>query len=402
MISVEEARLVVQKNMPHSRSEVRSIVDALQMVLQNPVCATEDSPAFDNSQMDGYACRVSDITSIPYSMPVAFEIPAGLQSSQTLPKDSAARIFTGAPLPAGADCVIRQEDVKRDGDMVTILIKPETNQFIRRKGSDFFSKETLIHSGEKLNGPRIALMASQGISEVTVNRRPSIGYVLSGNELVLPGESMQPGSIRSCNGELFETLLAPWAEEVVGYGKIGDSLEDVLGSLDLALPHDIFLISGGASVGDYDFTRRALKERGFAIHFEQVAIRPGKPLIFATKDDHAVFGVPGNPVSTVVTCLMFLQVAAAAFSGQRLEPKRFMARLENSQKKPQDLSVYARGNFRVVNQENLVKIDSNQSSGAIGAFTKANCLVSLPAGRSEFQTGDLVAIVPIEDGIPWN
>ncbi|MBW7875309.1 MAG: molybdopterin molybdotransferase MoeA, partial [Candidatus Cloacimonetes bacterium] len=286
--------------------------------------------------------------------------------------------------------------------MVTILFKPEANQFIRRKGSDFLSKETLIHAGEKLNGPRIALMASQGISEVTVNRRPSIGYVLSGNELVLPGESMQPGSIRSCNGELFETLLAPWAEEVVGYGKIGDSLEDVLGSLDLALPHDIFLISGGASVGDYDFTRRALKERGFAIHFEQVAIRPGKPLIFATKDDHAVFGVPGNPVSTVVTCLMFLQVAAAAFSGQRLEPKRFMARLENSQKKPQDLSVYARGNFRVVNQENLVKIDSNQSSGAIGAFTKANCLVSLPAGRSEFQTGDLVAIVPIEDGIPWN
>ncbi len=402
MISVEEARLVVQKNMPHAQSEMRSIVDALQMVLHKPIVALEDSPAFDNSQMDGYACRVADISSVPYSMPVAFEIQAGSKSVQVLPPDSAARIFTGAPIPPGADCVIRQEDIQRDGDLITILVKPELNQFIRKKGSDFSHTDVLMQAGERLSGPRIALMASQGITEVSVNRRPSIGYVLSGDELVLPGDVMQPGSIRSCNGELFETLLAPWAQEVVGYGKVGDNLTDVLASLDLALPHDIFLISGGSSVGDYDFTRRALKDRGFVIHFEQVAIRPGKPLIFATRDNHAVFGVPGNPVSTVVTCLMFLQVAAAAFSGQRLEPKRFMARLENSQKKPQDLSVFARGSFRVVNQDNLVRVDSNQSSGAIGAFTKANCLVSLPAGRSEFQTGDLVAIVPIEDGLPWN
>lgn len=401
MISVSEAYEQLRRHIRPGPAESRSAVDALQMVSAEPVLAREDSPWFDNSQMDGYAVRSQDVAHVPCSLMVTTEIAAGHAKPVELQPGQAARIFTGAPMPAGADCVVRQEDTSREQDLVTLLVKPEPQQMVRKRGSDFPAGALLIETGERLSAARIALLASQGIKDVMVHRPPSIGYILSGNELILGGEDLRPGCVRSCNGEIFETLLKPVASEVTGYGAMGDSLDEVMAALDLALQHDVFLISGGSSVGEYDFTRRALREKGFTIHFEQVAIRPGKPLIFASNGRCSVFGVPGNPVSTFVSTQLFLSAACCLFSGQTPKSKRFTARLEAAQKKPADLCVFSRAVFRIVNQDTLVKVDPNQSSGAIGVMAKANCLVHLPEGKSEFAAGESVSVLPLEDGLPW-
>jgi len=253
-----------------------------------------------------------------------------------------------------------------------------------------------------MTATRGALMAAQGISEVEVFSRPSMGFLTTGNELVFGGEPLNPGQIRSCNGEIFHLSLQKFCSEAVDYGGCSDDLQELSAKVSLAKGHDVFLISGGASVGDYDYTAQVIQELGYSIHFEKVAIRPGKPVIFATRENKAIFGIPGNPVSSFLSCFIFVRDALAAMSGRVRKPKRVMASLGDQLKKPGHLDVYMRGNLDICSGENIVRTDQNQGSGAIGALSRADCLICLPAGRDSFGPGDQVEVLPFDDGEEWN
>ncbi len=401
MLSVQDARALALKNCIRKPAHLRHIVDALHYSLAQDVLATASLPGFDNSQMDGYAVCSGDFTADSTVLPRAFTVPAGSVLSHALKPGQCARIFTGAPIPDGADAVIAQEDTSEEDGQVCFRVKPRPGQFIRKMGSDIREGEVLFAEKERLSAPKIGVLASQGMYQVEVIQKPSVGYILSGDELALEGEELVPGGIRSSNGEIFEALLGRFAQEVTGYGKVGDSLEELETRLELATQHDLFLISGGASVGERDFTKTALKNQGWEILFERIALRPGKPLVMARKDHTLLFGVPGNPVSTYVTALLFLVPVCLKMAGAQIGDKRIWAVLEEDIKKPRGLMTCLRGQFSSQENELIVSTRLNQNSGALGAMARANCLVLLDEDMQEISRGTRVPVLPLDDGMEW-
>ena len=404
MLSHKDARALISQILTPLAPVTLSVTDALGHAVCEDVNVVEDFPAFDNSAMDGYAVRKSDIKKLPVRLPVSMEIAAGVNDEAYLPEGSAARIFTGARLPDGADCVIKQEDTRSlSGDKeVEFKEELEHSDFIRRKGEDLCTGDCLIASGSRLGPAQIACLVAQGIYEVKVTKRPSIGYLMTGDELRFQGDSVSKGQIRSCNGELFHTFFDSMSNSITDYGSVRDNYDALKTKLLEATREDIFLISGGASVGKYDFTRRLLEELDYTIHFSKISVRPGKPLIFATKGSHTVFGVPGNPVSTFIACKLFISHAVAMKSGWNRKLKRIKAVLNKQHIKTVKFDMYLRGILHTDEKQNIVDIDLNQSSGALGSLSKANCLVLLPAGKSVFTGGEVVDVLPIAKWGAWN
>lgn len=401
MLTAQQARKVIRRHLSPVGMEVIATTEALGRVLGCDVCVQEDSPSFDNSAMDGYALRLEDLKKD--SLPVQLEIPAGASSLPELQPGMVARIFTGAMLPPGANVIIKQEDAKvLDNGEVQFQCSPQKGDFIRAKASDLRKGEPLLSQGTRLRAGHVALLASQGIYKVEVMKKPSLGYIVTGNELAFEGDELKPGYVRSCNGEIFQSLLSPFCEEIVDYGQAKDNLQEIRAKLELAQVHDVFLISGGASVGKYDYTKELLHQLGYTIQFQKIALRPGKPLVFATKDNHAVFGVPGNPVSSFVSSHLFLRHALACLQGWDREQKRFLAKLKSDVRTPKDFDMVLRGVWGVEGSEILVDTQLNQSSGALGVLATANCLVNFQRGKENFSAGEMVEVLPLEQEGDWS
>lgn len=404
MLSHKDARALISQILTPLSSVTLSVTDALAHAVCRDIHVIEDFPAFDNSAMDGYAVRKSDIRELPVRLPVSMELAAGSNDEQILPEGCAARIFTGARLPHGADCIVKQEDTLSILGEKEVEFKDELEHadFIRRKGEDLRSGDCLIAKGSRLGPAQIACLAAQGIYEIEVTKKPSIGYLMTGDELRFRGDNVLEGQIRSCNGELFHTFFDSMSSSITDYGYVRDDYDALKSKLLAASQEDIFLISGGASVGKYDFTRRLLEELNYKIHFSKISVRPGKPLIFATKGSQTVFGVPGNPVSTFIACKLFISHAVAVKSGWNRKLKRIKAAINKQYKKTEKFDMYLRGILHTDNGQNIVDIDLNQSSGALGSLSKANCLVLLPAGKSVFTEGEIVDVLPIAEWGVWN
>jgi molybdopterin molybdotransferase len=298
MISLEEARaLIAQKVQPLAAVSV-PLPEAHERVLREEVVAPEDIPAFDRSAMDGYAVGLDDRSE---RFRVVAEIQPGAGSSVRIGPGECARIFTGAAIPAGASQVIMQEDTERDGDFMKLVRRNDATH-IRRRGEDARAGSVLLRGGTRLAPAELALLAHVGLTTPPVSPAVRAIHFTTGNELVDPSCQPAPGQIRDTNSTLIGAMLADRGAALVHQGRCGDSLEALAGAIGGAAPTwDLLLISGGASVGDYDFGARALEQLGFAIHFRQMNLRPGKPLIFATRGPQAAFVIPGNPVSHFVT-----------------------------------------------------------------------------------------------------
>ena len=403
MLSLDDARFLITDKLKPGPSDTLPTREAASHALAADVLVREDFPAFSNSAMDGYAVHKSDLENLPKSLPILMELAAGSQDKKVLPKGNAARIFTGASLPEGADCVIKQEDaIELDTAHVEFREGLELGNFIRYKGEDLRNGECLLEQGSLLGPAQIACLISQGIYQVPIVRKPSLGYLMTGSELRFEGDSVSNGQIRSCNGELFESYLSPFSEHVTDYGFVRDSVDLLKAKLSHAEKHDVFLISGGASVGKYDHTREVLESLGYNIHFDRVAVRPGKPLIFATRENRVIFGVPGNPVSSFVACTLFISHALAALGGWRRQAHRVTATLIKDHTKSTKFDMYLRGILRIEGQSTMVDTNLNQSSGAIGSLARANCLVFLPEGKSVFKKGETVEVIPIAGWGAWN
>ena len=287
------------------------------------VAAVVDLPPFDNSAMDGYAVRAADVTlasaTVPVTLRLAGRVAAGDAPAVTVGSGACVRVFTGSPLPAGADAVVMQEDTQVDGvspDFVRVLDAAKPWENVRFRGEDVKRGAVILRAGEKLTAGRLGLLAAAGVARVPVSRRPIIGVLATGSELVDAGQSLAPGAIYESNRTMLAPLLERSGAVVRSYPLVQDTLAATTAALDRALNEcDGVLTSGGVSVGELDYVKVAFEALGGRLDFWKVAIKPGKPFVFGRRGEKLLFGLPGNPVSALVTFLLLVRPALWRWQG---------------------------------------------------------------------------------------
>ena len=356
-------------------------------------------PPLDNSSMDGYALRAGDISASGVTLPVSQRIPAGTIGQPLLP-GTAARIFTGAPIPAGADAVVMQERCDANGDCVTINHQPRIGENIRRAGEDIAVGTEILAAGIRLRPQDIALAASAGLPELPVYRRVRVGIFFTGDELCQPGEPLPPGAIYNSNRYALTTLLEGLGCEVRDLANVPDNLDATRDALRrAAADNDLIITSGGVSVGEEDHVKPAVEAEG-ALNMWKIAIKPGKPLAFGEVnrpqgDGTAWFiGLPGNPVSAMVTFLMFVRPFILRLQGmQAVTPQTFMLDADFEWKKPDPRREFLRAR---VNAAGSVEIFPHQGSGVVTSLCWGNGLVVVPPNTS-IHKGDRVIFLPFAE-----
>ncbi len=305
LISVDEASArILESGFPVEQSEKIGIEDALGHILAEDVYSTINVPGYDNSAMDGYAVRAADCAELGARLSVSQRIPAGQTGSQ-LDAGNAARIFTGAPIPPGADAIVMQEHCDVDGDQVIINKPVKLGQHIRRAGEDIAQGSVVLKAGHRLRPQELGLLASVGLAEISVKRKLKVAVFFTGDEIVEPGNDLGEGQIYNSNKYTVKGLLQTTGCEIIDLGIVPDTLEATLAVLKKSSSQaDMVVTSGGVSVGEEDYVRIALEQLG-ELKMWRIAMKPGKPVAFGKVDNALFMGLPGNPVSTFVTFLLF-------------------------------------------------------------------------------------------------
>jgi molybdopterin molybdotransferase len=319
MISVDEARERILGVMRPTRPEVVGLADAWNRVTAAEVVARLTQPPMDVSAMDGYALRAVD-GALDATLTVVGAAPAGHPFDSVVGAGQAVRLFTGSVVPAGADSILLQEDATRDGDSVRVNEAVVAGRHIRRKGQDFAAADVVIPSGRRLTARDIGLAAAANYPWLSVHRRPRVAILATGDEIAMPGEPIPPGGIVSSNSHALAALVRATGADPMILPVVGDE-RSAIGAVADSLPGvDILVTTGGASVGDHDLVMAALQARGMTLDFWQIAMRPGKPLLFGELGATPVLGLPGNPVSAIVCAILFLVPALARLSGLPAAP----------------------------------------------------------------------------------
>jgi molybdopterin molybdotransferase len=363
----------------------------LGRVLAQDVFASIPLPAFDNSSMDGYAVRAAD-AKVGGELSVIGEQAAGSHGDLVLTPGQAIRIFTGAPIPNGADAVIMQEDVERRGDKIVVRDGVERGENIRIRGGDLCEGQRLASKGEVLTPARIAVIGSQGIAELAVFKRPTVAVIATGSELRQQGERLGPSEIYETNRILLASLTESSNAVADIFDIVPDTEEAHLKAFDTARDRDVMLIAGGMSVGEKDLVRPILKKLGAELDLWRVAIKPGKPFLFGRLGHTLVFGLPGNPVSAFVTFLLFVRPALWKMGGRTdLDQFKIPARLASDLSNDGDRPHY----FRGVLKEGAFQPIGLQQSHALFALSRANALCRIESGRS-IVSGSVVDVLLLE------
>ena len=401
MLSLEEA---VERSLaaaPLLGSEIVPLADAGGRFVASPLIAGVSLPGFDNSAMDGYAARSADLNGATTESPVELScigvIPAGAHPVDKVGEGTCMRIFTGSPIPRGADAVIMQEDCSTPGDDHTVRcndsIKPWEN--IRLKGEDVRKGDPLITAGMRITAGTIGLLAATGHHSVEVGLRPKVGLVTTGSELVEPPGELQPGEIYESNRAMLASLVSKANGLPTPYPIVPDTLETTMAALGRAFAeNDAVLTSGGVSVGDHDHVRPAIERLGGSLDFWKVAVKPGKPFVLGQVGGKPVFGMPGNPVSAIVTYLLMVRPALLKMQGAaewRLTKRP--GRLANELVNKGDRRHFVRV---TIDDLGLVRSVGGQRSHMLGSLAKSNSLVDLPPG-SRLAKGDPVDVLLIDD-----
>jgi molybdopterin molybdotransferase len=393
MLTLDEAlsRLLgAVQALPTTDNESVSTFDALGRVLAAEVSSGLDVPPADNSSMDGYALRCVDVPAPGTVLPVSQRIPAGVVG-QGLQPGTAARIFTGAQVPAGADAILMQEQATPQGDSVRIDGVPAPGQWIRRRGEDVQRGAVVLPAGTRLTPQALGLAASVGAARLTVARRPRVAVFSTGDELVMPGEPLKPGAIYNSNRFTLRALIQAMGCECSDFGIVPDKLDATRAALrEAAQGHDVIVTSGGVSVGEEDHLRPAVQAEG-RIELWQIAIKPGKPLAFGEVRRGAgtayIVGLPGNPVSSFVTFLLLVRPVLLRLQGAhdlQMHPMRLRADFDwpRPDKRREFLRVRR-------NAEGGLDLFPNQSSGVLTSAVWGDGVVDNPSGRV-IAKGDVV------------
>jgi molybdopterin molybdotransferase len=400
MISVEEALqrlLALIETLP---PEQIALPESLGRVLAEDVAARRTQPPFAVSAMDGYAVRADDLDHIPAELRIVAEVPAGAGFGGHVGQGEAARIFTGAPMPAGTDTVVIQEDTKREGDRVRVLEAAQRGRHVRPEGLDFTEGEVLLTVGRRLTARDIGLLAAMNRPWLFVRRRPRIGILSTGDEIVMPGEPIGPHQIVSSNTLALSAVVSACGGIPVSVGNAPDDLEALRRIANATRGVDLLVTTGGASVGEHDLVRDALATDGFALEFWQIAMRPGKPLMVGRYHGTPMLGLPGNPVSTFVCSVLFLVPAIKRLSGDSaadtcVSTVRLGAPIAANDRRQDYLR--ARVAHAADGLEEVFPFDL-QDSSMMGLLSLADCLILRPPHAPRAAIGEMVPIVRFPTG----
>ncbi len=395
MISVEEALARVLAPLEILMPEQVSIADAVGRVLAEDVAARRTQPPFAVSAMDGYAVRADDLGRIPATLRIVAEIPAGAGFGGVLGKGEAARIFTGAPLPDGADTIIIQEDTERSGDRVEIREGAPRGRYVRRAGLDFAEDDVLLRAGRRLTPRDIGLAAAMNRPWLFVHRRPRVAILSTGDEIVMPGDPIGPHQIVSSNALALAAFVTATGGVPVLVGNAPDDPDALRRIAAAARGVDLFVTTGGVSVGEHDLVRDVLSEEGLAIDFWEIAMRPGKPLMFGHYRGTPMLGLPGNPVSTLVCSLLFLRPAIDKLAGLPDDAAApVMARLGVAVKANDRRQDYLRARLVRAADGLLEAVPFEvQDSSMMHPLAASDCLVMRPPRAPALPAGSMVPIV---------
>ncbi len=396
LLPVDDAIAAILQRVPAPTAERVPLSEAGGRVLAEPLIAAHDQPPFHASAMDGYALRATDVVE-GHRLSIIGTSQAGAGFSGRVGPGEAVRIFTGAPVPEGADTVIMQEEAVVDGSRVSFTAPARPGHSVRPRGNDFARGQQLIAPGTRLGPMQLSVAAAANSAMLGVARRPRIALLATGDELVLPGDPLGPDQIVASNSYGLAPLLSPYAQSVDDHGIVGDErakLRSKLADIFAGDP-DILITTGGASVGDHDIVQELLLEMGVTLDFWRINMRPGKPLMFGTRGKTLVFGLPGNPVSAMVTAIVFIKPALRHWLGYA-EPPTW--RLPLAAATPPNT---ARRHFmraRLVHTptgpqlEPIAQTDSGHTSSLAGA----NMLIIQPEGDLGQRAGTTVEALSID------
>ncbi len=391
LLTVDEALEVLLAG-ARAVTEVEQVptLEATGRVLARAQASTMDVPPMDNSAMDGYAVRTADVKAPDTKLKVAQRIMAG-SVGQALAPGTAARIFTGAPIPPGADAIVMQEFCAADGEAVTIQKVPQKDAWIRRRASDIAKGAQVLAAGIRLRPQDTGLAASVGIKTLPLARRVRMGLFFTGDELVMPGDPLPPGRIYNSNRFTLNGLAATFGCEVRDYGIVPDSLEATRAVLKRAAAEcDLIVTSGGVSVGDADFVKPAVEAEGSLLMWK-IAMKPGRPLAFGRVGAAAFIGLPGNPVSSFVTFLIFVRPFLLKTQGiAAVQPRAVAARADFDWPEPDARREYLRVKW---NAQGGLEIYPTQDSAVMTSTAWADGLVDNPPNHA-IRRGDTVRFLP--------
>ena len=401
MISVEEALSRLLAPLEKLPLEQISIVDAIGRVLAEDLAARRTQPPFAVSAMDGYAVRAEDVAAVPVELRIVAEVPAGAGFGGHVGPREAARIFTGAPMPAGTDTIVIQEDTQRDGERVRVLEGAARGRYVRREGLDFGEGDVLLRAGRRLTARDIGLAAAMNRPWLFVHRRPRVGILSTGDEIVMPGDPIGPHQIVSSNSLALAAFVSACGGIPVSVGNAPDDPAALRQVAAATRGVDLLVTTGGASVGEHDLVRDALGADGLELDFWQIAMRPGKPLMVGCYRGTPMVGLPGNPVSTLVCALLFLRPALNRLSGA-VSPEEAAptARLGTALPKNDRRQDYLRSRLaRAADGALEVFPFEVQDSSMMRLLSEADCLVVRPPHAPAIAAGAIVPIVPFPGGV---
>ncbi len=392
-IALEEARARVLAHARPLSSETLAVEQAAGRVLAEPARAVVDLPPFSSSAMDGYAVRSADT---PGTLPVVFRIAAGSPAPRPLEPGEAMAIATGGVVPEGADAVIPHERVVEEDNHVRIPESVVTEANIRRPGRDVSAGETVVGAGRRLGPSQIGALAAAGVAEVVCGRQPRVAVLTTGSELRSPGTPLEPGQIYEANGVMLEAQLAGAGARVTRLAAVADDERAHRQALEEGLKRDVLVTSGGVSVGPHDLVRKVEADLGVEEVFWRVAVRPGKPVSFGVRRDTLVFGLPGNPVSSLVACELFVKPAVLALQGAVDPGPAFAAGpLAESVDRNPGRDDLVRARSESTGDGLVLRPVTGQESHMIVRAAEADALVLVPRGEGVLAAGTIVRYLPI-------
>ncbi|MGI9513758.1 MAG: molybdopterin molybdotransferase MoeA [Anderseniella sp.] len=398
LLPVDGALAQILKGVKPLNAEDVPLSNASGRVLSDPLKAQRAQPPFAASAMDGYAVRAADIADVPATLKVIGEAPAGHGFSGRVGKGKAVRIFTGAPLPRGADTIVIQENTETETkDTVTVKETAAKGSFVRAAGLDFRKGETLLARHTVLGARQIGLAAAMNHDRVQVVRRPSVALLATGDELVEPGANPREDQIISSNTLAIAAMVARFGGQPVDLGIVPDKAARIGKAIERAAGADILVTIGGASVGDHDLVQAAMQKSGIKIGFWKIAMRPGKPLMFGRRGQQRVIGLPGNPVSAMVCTRLFILPLIAKMTGDSRSFDPVTAVLASAMKANDQRQDHIRATLERGDKGQLMATPfPRQDSSMQRVFANADCLVIRPPHAPAAQPGEPVQVLLLD------
>lgn len=397
LLSVEKALLRILENVEPTETELVPLAQSGDRILSENLSATRTQPPFPASAMDGYAARAVDVLEVPAVLTLIGESAAGHGFGGSVTAGECVRIFTGAPVPPGADTIVIQENVSRDGDNIIVAKGEATGRYVRPAGLDFSKGDVLLSAGDRLSPAHVSLAAAMNLPDLPVHRKPLVAIIATGDELVLPGDQPTGDQIIASNGFGVADIIRRSGGEVLDLGIAADTLTSLEEKFAQAKDADIIVTLGGASVGDHDLVAQALQDKGVNLNFWKLAMRPGKPVMYGqllnrvTPQRH--LGLPGNPVSSLVCAGIFLVPLIKKMTRRAPQSHRLEAVLDKDLAENDQREEYMRAIHVERDGAYFVTPFDNQDSSILSLMARSTCLMVRPAFAPMASVGDPCEII---------